>query len=90
MRNINNKWAKYLVGALDSTWVIIYETSQETQRGTLTTRIFGYLKGGYSPITSDTDVPPVRAGFFPENSLKAGVVVSGITVKTGFVGKIGR
>ena len=46
--------------------------------------------GGYSLITSDRDVPPVRAGFFPENSLKAGVVVSGITVKTGFVGKIGR
>ena len=39
--------------------------------------------GGHSLIRSDRYVPPVRAGFWTRNPLKAGMNIDSIKVKTG-------
>ena len=45
--------------------------------------------GGHSPIRSDRYVPPVRAGFSAQNSLKAGLHFVLSKVETGQKAKIG-
>ena len=40
-------------------------------------------RGGYSPILTDRDVPPVRPGFSAKNPLKAGMKFPRKTVKPG-------
>ena len=39
--------------------------------------------GGHYPVWSDRDVPPVRAGFSSKISLKPGIKIAKIKVKTG-------
>ena len=40
--------------------------------------------GVLPPIRADRDVPPVRAGLWAKNSLKAGLTFLKSSVKTGF------